>query len=326
MAFKIGKNFHIIHLTEDLKALDAWYYDVFSSQRFMPDSYMKSEVRDASLVLIGDLCIEPLAPSFHVEGWDRMPLGRFHNKLGNRFHSLAWYVDEGFDELYRDVKAAGIRCYGTGGVTQEGDAPKGALFTHPRDTYTQLEFVPGPQPGGGGGALRDPRFLPGWSPVWWADYHPLEVQQFHTTIATRDVAKARDLYVEVFKGKLVHEGEMAANQSQSAFVLVGDDLMVEFAQPLEDASPLAQDMAKYHESIYSVTYKVRDLGRAEEYLRRKGVDFAYQDDETLVSDPATTKGCTMAFTTWSVPGEPRKDWTEHDPATGPLPVNILRGI
>ena len=59
MAFKIGKNFHIIHITDDLKALDAWYYDVFSCQRFMPDSYMKSEVRDASLVLIGELCIEP---------------------------------------------------------------------------------------------------------------------------------------------------------------------------------------------------------------------------------------------------------------------------
>ena len=68
MAFTISKNFHIIHMTDDLKALDAWYYDVFSVQRFMPESYMPTEVRDASLVLIGTLCVEPLAPAFRVEG------------------------------------------------------------------------------------------------------------------------------------------------------------------------------------------------------------------------------------------------------------------
>ena len=62
MAFRIGKNFHIIHMSDDLRELDGWYYDIFSVQRFMPDSYGAAEVRDASLVLIGDLCIETLAP------------------------------------------------------------------------------------------------------------------------------------------------------------------------------------------------------------------------------------------------------------------------
>jgi catechol 2,3-dioxygenase-like lactoylglutathione lyase family enzyme len=322
VAFKIGKNFHIIHMTGNLKELDAWYYDVFSAQRFMPDSYMKSEVRDASLVAIGDLCIEPLAPAFHVDGWDKMPLGRFYNRLGSRYHSLAWYVDEGMGDLYNDLKAAGVRCYGTAGVTQEGDAPQGALFTHPRDTYTQLEFVPGPQPGVAG-ALRDPRFQTGWAPVWWADYHPLQVQKFsHATISTHDVNKARDLYVDVLKGKLVHEGEVASNKSTSAFVLVGDDLMVEFAQPVDDSSPIAADLERYHESIYAVTYKVRDLGQAEEYLSKKGVKFASNDGTTMVSDPSTTQGCIMAFTTWGIPGDPRPDWSEHS-GSGPLPIEIL---
>jgi hypothetical protein len=322
MAFKIGKNFHIIHLTDDLKALDAWYYDVFSVQRFMPDSYMRSEVRDASLVLIGELCIEPLAPSFHVDGWDNMPLGRFYNRLGKRFHSFAWHVDEGFNDLYHDLRAAGIRCYGTGGVKQEDDTVHGALFTHPRDTYTQLEFVPAPQ-ADGPKALRDPRYQPGWNPVWWADYHPLQIQKFsHSTVSVNDVAKARDLYVDVFKGTLLHEGEVPHHQSQSAFVLVGTDLVVEFAQPLEDSSPVAQDMTRYHESIYSVTYKVRDLVQAEEYLANKGVTFSLNDGTTLLSDPATTHGCVMAFTTSSIPGDPRPDWSEH--TEGMLPIEFLR--
>ena len=324
MTVKIGKNFHIIHTTDDLKALDAWYYDVFSVQRFMPDSYMRSEVRDASLVLVGDLCIEPLAPSFHVEGWERMPLGRFYKHHGSRFHSLAWYVDEGLDELYHDLKAADVRMFGTAGVLQQGEHVQGALFTHPRDTYTQLELVPAPG-AGGPGALRDPRFQPGWSPVWWADYHPLQILKFsHATVSARDAGAARDFYVELLRGKPVHEGDAAHHGARSSFVLVGDELMIEFAQPNDDTTPLGQDMRRYHEGIYALTYKVRDFAQAQEYLGRKGVAFSYDDGTTMVSDPATTQGCVMIFTTWSIPGDPRADWTEH--TTGTLPIDVLRGV
>jgi catechol 2,3-dioxygenase-like lactoylglutathione lyase family enzyme len=237
-----------------------------------------------------------------------MPLGRFYNRLGSRYHSLAWYVDEGFADLYTDLKAAGVRCYGTGGVTQDGAAPQGAVFTHPRDTYTQLEFVPAPDPSTPRGR-RDPRFKPGWSPAWWAEYHPLRLQRFsHTTIATNDVAKARDLYVDVLKGTLLHEGEMAATRSTSAFVLVGEDLVVELAQPLDDESILAKDIERYHESLFAVTYQVADLAAAEAYLAGKGVGFVVNDGTTLISDPGTTQGCTMGFTTWAIPGDPRPSW------------------
>jgi hypothetical protein len=308
MAFKIGKNFHIIHMTDDLKQLDAWYYDIFSVQRFMPDSYGAAEVRDASLVLIGDLCVEPLAPSFRVQGWDKKPLGRFWNRRGKRFHSLAWYVDSGMDELYRDLKAAGIRTYGTGGVALEGDdAGDGVIFTHPRDTYTQLEFVAAPV----GDHLRDPRLRPGWTPVWWAENHPLQIQAFsHATVSTRNLDQARDLYVSLLNGKLIHEGDVGHSQATSAFVLVGDDLMVELTQPLEDSSPVAQDLERNHEGLYSVTYKVRDLAQAEEYLTRKGVKSVFNDGTTLVTDPTTTFGCVMNFTMWSIPGDPRHDWSQ----------------
>jgi hypothetical protein len=311
MAFKIGKNFHIIHMTDDLKQLDAWYYDIFSVQRFMPDSYGAAEVRDASLVLIGELCVEPLAPAFRVEGWDKKPLGRFYNRRGKRFHSLAWYVDSGIDELYRSLKAAGVRCYGTAGVTLGGDLPPdGVFFTHPRDTYTQLEFVGRPI----GDHMRDPRLQPGWSPEWWAERHPLQLQAFsHATVSTRDVGRARDVYVSLLDGELVYEGEIAHSQTNSAFVLVGDDLMVELAQPMEDSSPMAQDLEQHHEGLYSLSYKVRDLDQAEEYLTHKGVKAIMNDGTTLVTDPATTFGCVMRFTTWNIPGDPRPDWSASIP-------------
>ena len=57
----IGKLFHIIHMTGDLPALEAWYDDVFSVRRgFLDHNYMPGEKRDASLVTLGDCVIEPL--------------------------------------------------------------------------------------------------------------------------------------------------------------------------------------------------------------------------------------------------------------------------
>src|SRR3954452_2738719 len=115
MSFQIGKNFHVIHMTDDLRELELWYFDVFAVRQFMPSGYMSAEKRDASLFLIGDLCIEPLAPAMRVDGWDQMPLGRFFTRHGKRLHSLAWYVDEGMGELYDRLRSAGFDCRGTAG-------------------------------------------------------------------------------------------------------------------------------------------------------------------------------------------------------------------
>src|SRR5215470_16215840 len=91
----IGKLFHIIHITDDLAALDAWYDEVFAVKRgFLDNHYLDIEKRDASLVVLGDSVVEPIAPSFHVEGWADMPLGRFYNRFGKHWHSIAWYSDD----------------------------------------------------------------------------------------------------------------------------------------------------------------------------------------------------------------------------------------
>jgi hypothetical protein len=62
------------------------------------------------------------------------------------------------------------------------------VFTNPKDTLTQLEFIPSPTAPGGPVLLRDPRYEPGWSPSWWADYHPLQIQKAsHVTVSTFDL-------------------------------------------------------------------------------------------------------------------------------------------
>ena len=46
MTFRIGKNFHIIHMTDDVRELSLWYYDVFAVRQFMPEGYMAAEKRE----------------------------------------------------------------------------------------------------------------------------------------------------------------------------------------------------------------------------------------------------------------------------------------
>jgi catechol 2,3-dioxygenase-like lactoylglutathione lyase family enzyme len=264
--------------------------------------------RYGSLVLIGDLCIEPMAPSFDVEGWDQVAIGRFWKRFGKRWHSIAWYTESAEDmpELFQQLVADGVRIYSGTGVPSPDAPPAGALFTHPRDTITQLEFIPPPSPES---PLRDLRFSEGFDLGKWANEHPLHtLKSSHTTLAVTDMEQARDVYVKSLGGKLLYEGEMPLQRTRSAFVAVGTDLVIELAQPLDESTPIGADMASRSQSLYSVSLRVRDLGEAEAYLTSKGFRFELRDDQFLFSDPASSQGVVFGFTTWDIPGDTRPAW------------------
>ncbi len=144
--FTIGRNFHVIHMTEDMATLDAWYDDVFSVNRWIADNYNPDLHRYASLVGIGDLCIEPMQPAFEDDGWNKAPIGRYYERAGTSWHSIAWYVDdiEGLTELRDALEAAGVELLALlgGKLEHDPDAPEDRpIFTHPDSTVTQLEFM-----------------------------------------------------------------------------------------------------------------------------------------------------------------------------------------
>ena len=299
--FTIDKNFHIIHMTDDLDELDAWYDDVFGVLRFMNHQFSDVLKRDASLVLVGDLCIEPMAPAFREPGWDSVAIGRFFNRFGKRWHSIAWYTVDTQDmvELYQQLVSDKIRVYSGTGTPSPDGPPPGALFTHPADTYTQLEFM---APNSG---LSDPRFHGSFDPGWWANHHPLGISQSsHVTLTVLDMPAARDRYVQSLGGTLLHESDVALSETRSAYVAVGD-LVVELAQPLGSDSIIADDMERHHQSLYAVTFQVRDLEAARQHLEKKGIAFSLRDENTLLTDPTTTHGAVFGFTTWKIPNDLR---------------------
>jgi catechol 2,3-dioxygenase-like lactoylglutathione lyase family enzyme len=300
---EIAELYHVIHLTEDRAPLDAWYDEVFLPRRgFMDANYYDGEQRDASLVTIADAVVEVLAPARFAAGWDHMPIGRFFTRFGRHWHSIAWYVED-VGEAWEHLRGHGLRVIFPGGAPGDDTRPTGGtpIFTHPKETVTQLQFtrrqpVHGAEEFAAHGA--DPRYLPGWWSGWWAENHPLGVERLaYLTIVTADVAQARSVYVDVLGGKVLGESTSSLTATDDVFVKVGAQTVVQISRPHDEPSLARADLEANGNMLHAVAFQVRDLDAAERYLRHTGVDVAARDEHTILADPADTFGAPYRFTT-----------------------------
>jgi hypothetical protein len=132
VTFKIGPIFHLIHMSDDFWPLNDWYAEVFGAIEFTKNNRSSRtgsafptwsvELRDASLITVADVTIEPMSPSMFIDGWDKMPVGRFYTKFGRHWHSIAWYVDDTL-ALYRELKDRNIRFFFNGGGSDSAREP-----------------------------------------------------------------------------------------------------------------------------------------------------------------------------------------------------------
>jgi hypothetical protein len=298
----IREFFHLIHVVDDQGEADAWYDAVFKPQRFIQRNWSDVERRWASLAMIGDFMIEVIEPGSGPRD-QAAPLGRFRTRFGQHFHSLAWYVDaRDLRALFDELRAHGVRIAKPGGgIFPDGDVDPGpTIFTHPKDTFGQLEFV----------ALddfwreHDPRFGAAWTPSFWRDDHPLGIERVaHLTTVVSDVARARALFEGPIGGRLVHAEESAT--AESAFVAVGSDSIVELARPTAAGSRLAADLAEAGELPHACTFKVADIEAAERHVEDVGVRVADRSGDGFTLEPADCFGAVYAFSSQVVPGDPR---------------------
>lgn len=303
MSSNIGQIFHIIHVVEDFAPVSVWYKDVFGAQTFgghLTDLFPRwdLEKRDAELLAIANTVVEPMSPATDVEGWQAMPIGRFHKRFGRHWHSLAWYCEDP-RAIWESLRAANVQTFRAGGTPSNDEPPVGGFFTHPRDTHGQLQFTANRFEG-------DPRLGPDWNGTWSGANHPLGVERLaHATIVTSDVDAATSFFVGRLKASVLHRSDSALHGTRSTFVAVGTDTIVELAQPRDGESFAGQDLNSNGEILHALTWKVSDLDRAAAFLETKGVRIAGRDEATIVADPATTFGAFHRFTTVDVPGDPR---------------------
>jgi catechol 2,3-dioxygenase-like lactoylglutathione lyase family enzyme len=293
--FKIGKEFHLLHVVSDLDAADEWYDRVFSVRRFVRN-YMKAAMRKASLVLVGDFVMEPAQP-VQQPGWEKSALGKFYSRFGQHFHSLAWYVDD-LNETCRVLAEHNIRLFDMVGKPVTDPGRGDAIWTHPQDTHAAFEFAVAPK------YFIDPRLQPGWSMDFPRDQHQLGIERAsHVTMLFRDLNDAQRLYEDALGATLIHEQE--SGYKRSAFYAVGEDTVIEAAQPLSNSSPEGRELEQAGEGIFAVTFKTRNLTRAAEHLHRINIRFEL-NDHSLMINPGDAFGMVLRFMEQPLPNDPRR--------------------
>jgi len=292
---KIGKEFHLLHVVSDLNAADEWYDRIFSVRRFVRN-YMKAAMRKASLVLIGDFVMEPAQP-VQKPGWEKSALGKFYGRYGQHFHSIAWYVDD-LRQASLALDQHRIRMFDMVGNPVKEATAGDAVWTHPQDTHAAFEFAVAPK------FFIDPRLQPGWSIEFPRDRHPLGIERAsHITVLFRKLDDARDVYEKALGVTLIHQED--APQRRSMYFAVGEDTVIEAAQPLSASSAEGQDLERAGEGIFSVTFKTKDLNRAAEHLRAHQQRIEFDGANTLTINRDDAFGMVIGFTDRKIPNDAR---------------------
>jgi catechol 2,3-dioxygenase-like lactoylglutathione lyase family enzyme len=292
----VTRLFHATHVVDDLAAAEAWYDRVFAPRYFFRGNYSPAEQRDASIFAVGDFVLEPMAPAREPGAADK-PVGRFHARFGAHLHSIAFYV-RSLPEIWERLRARGVRIVGDGGGALDGP-PRGAIYTHPRDTGGLLEFMEVP-----GGGHFDLRLQPGWSNTFWRESHPLGIEACsHLTIVVRDLERARSLWCDTLEGRVFHERESRTEATRSVFVRAGDETVVELAQPTGPGAA-ARELEQSGEILHAISFRVRDLAKADAFLRGQGCK-PEPCENGVGLGPEQALGARYRFSASALPGDPR---------------------
>jgi catechol 2,3-dioxygenase-like lactoylglutathione lyase family enzyme len=298
----IREFFHLVQIIDDFEKTDDRYRALLAPEVFMSKSWSDFDKRWASLSVIGpDFVLELMEPS-QLEADQNSPLPKFHGRHGQHLHSLAWFVDrEDIETLMARMRRSGVRVLTPYPTPPEGaEAPSTlTFFTHPKDTFGQLEFQAMSATIHG-----DPHLRPGWSGAFWRDEHPLGIERTsHLTTVVADLDRARSFYADVLDAPPFHEE--AGPDRRSAFVLVGTETVVELAQPTSADSRLGRDLAEHGELPHAIVFKVADLDAVESHLATAGFGTAARSDDSIVVEPVDLFNAVVEFTTRSLPDDPR---------------------
>jgi hypothetical protein len=291
---EIGKQWHVNHVVDDYRHVSQWYRDVFDAADIFTDEWLDAEKRWASMVTIADLAVDVMEPT--SEGAD-LPLGKFLTRFGPHFHAAAYFVESPPTAIFDALTSQGVRCYGLAGAGRDimVEKPMSPVFTHPRDTAGQLEFMPfvdsRPGPLGVPGKWEDPRYLAGWSVEPWRR-HPLAITGWRIGVVVHDLDRATDIY-RALGADFVAKDE--ASNAVRCRLRLGVNTTVELVRPSAESSLAARDLATNGEIMHSCVFETANLVSAEAHLVDHNVVIAERDCDRLITDPASCHGAVFEF-------------------------------
>ena len=284
--------FHVTHMLKDLEAATRIYQDIFHAPvRFA--GYHVGENRDASFASVSDAYIELFAPRDADAPDPTSPGGRFIKRWGEGLANFGWLVEGDVAEALRFCQSQGYQLAGV--VGQETSA----FFIHPRQAHgIMLEIA--------GGTIRDdPRAQPGWA-ARWREEHPLGIERMNAvSYAVRDLEGAVGFLQSLTDAPVIYRGVDEDAGKESAYLWIKDH-MIEVMQGISDDSEIGRYVQEQGPKIHSVTFKVKNLDQAADYLRKTGVGVLSREGAGSVAiDPAAIMGAVYIFTERAIPNDPR---------------------
>lgn len=304
--YGIGQMIHVIHMTDDVAKLTAWWEDVFGGYTYMgvdEPGYLPIEDRYATLLMVRDLCVEVMAPAMTDTGEvnsPQLPVGRFYSKFGQHLHSVGYFVDD-IVGLGNHMIDNGIYIGKPGGGAVEKIDDPELMYFYPSPKFTaglMVEISKHRMP-------NDPREKDEWSSLEKVtSQHPLTIERFSfVTLGVRDLESAVDVYVKAFKAIPLVEGIDEDLGAKYVILHLGDCLL-QIAQPLEPASDLGRHVEQYGNFIYSLRFKISDVDSAEAWLAKKDVKTSRPRPGLLVLEPNDTFNAPIFLSDEEIQGDP----------------------
>lgn len=293
---KIDQVFHLTPLVQDLETAVARFEAIFGPHIWYRGYEPQVNNREAALMAVGDFVIEPMHPRAPFDGRPATSHYRYLERFGDGIHSLAVYAED-LPEIRTRLEAAGVRA-------SDGGMPS-TIFTHPKDFPGLIEFFDAglvPQH-----TDINPRRHQDWDAAYWRELHPLGMQYAsHVTLVVRDHRAAAKTYADVLDCEILPDQPARTQGAASSYVTFGPDIMLEFAQPSDLASPLGQALETAGESWWGVTFLTQDLDKAQTFLSADHIDAPMTvTDGTIRIDRDWTFGAEYAFTDRPLLGDPR---------------------
>ena len=296
----IGQMIHVVHMVDDVERLRDFYETVLGGLVYMgidEPNYLPIEDRYAALIMIGDLCIEAMAPKLPAD--PAKPVGRFHTKYGNHLHSVGYQVDD-LPGLGDRLIEKGVYIGKPGGGRLESvPAETMYFFPSPRDTAgLMVELCRLDMPG-------DPRELETWSSLekLWR-VHPLTIERFsYVTLGVKDLDSAVKIYVDTMQAVPVESGTDDDLKAKYQILQLGDCLL-QIAEPLDPDSDLGRHVEQWGNMIFGLRFKVLDVDSAVAWLTQHEVRTRSVRPGLVVTDVRDTFGVPMYFGTEEIAGDP----------------------
>ncbi|GAA5056840.1 catechol 2,3-dioxygenase-like lactoylglutathione lyase family enzyme [Thermocatellispora tengchongensis] len=296
----IGQMVHVVHMTDDVQALRAFYEDVMGGVVFMgvdEPNYLPIEDRYANLIMVGDLCVETMAPRMPPDV--TKPVGRFYSRFGRHLHSVGYKVDDLTGLADRLIRKGVYIGKPGGGRLEKADPDTMYFFPSPRDTAgLMVELCGMDMPG-------EPRDLDMWSSLvrLWRT-HPLTIERFsYVTLGVRDLESAVKTYVDVMQAVPIQAGTDQDLGARYQTLQLGDCLL-QLAEPLNGECDLGRHVEQWGNMIYSLRFKVLDIDSAVSWLSKHGVRTRRIRDGLVVTDVRDTFGAPIFFGTEEIEGDP----------------------